>query len=226
MSKHGKYVPKHRAAKHRAEGPALLPQFVPNVPKRALVGGLAVVAVAGGSTAAAAEFASSPQSVPTTSAKVTTAAQVTSLEHEKRADAVSRSLARPKVVSTPRPTPTPTPKLTPTPTPTPTPTQISLPYVSPGSAQAIAQSMFAARGWDGSQFSCLVSLWNRESHWNPYAGNASGAYGIPQALPGSKMGPGWQNNVTVQVSWGIGYIERRYGTPCGAWGHSQATGWY
>lgn len=98
------------------------------------------------------------------------------------------------------------------------------------SPQGIAQTMVAARGWSDSEFQCLVSLWNRESHWNPYAYNASsGAYGIPQALPGSKMasaGADWQTNPATQISWGLGYIAGRYGTPCGAWNHSQSTGWY
>jgi hypothetical protein len=79
------------------------------------------------------------------------------------------------------------------------------------------------------QFNCLVSLWNRESHWNVTATNPNGAYGIPQALPGNKMasaGPDWQTNATTQITWGLGYITGRYGTPCGAWAHSQATGWY
>jgi len=96
--------------------------------------------------------------------------------------------------------------------------------------QTIASAMMAKYGWDGSQFSCLVSLWNRESGWNVHADNASsGAYGIPQSLPGSKMasaGPDWQNNPETQIAWGLGYISERYGSPCGAWGHSQATGWY
>jgi hypothetical protein len=98
-----------------------------------------------------------------------------------------------------------------------------------GSPQDIARSLVADRGWSSSQFSCLVSLWNRESGWNVHAQNASGAYGIPQALPGSKMyadGPDWQDNAETQIKWGLGYISGRYGTPCGAWGHSQATGWY
>jgi uncharacterized protein YabE (DUF348 family) len=102
--------------------------------------------------------------------------------------------------------------------------------VSPGSAQAIAKAMVADRGWDSSQFSCLVSLWNRESGWRVQASNASsGAYGIPQALPGSKMasvGSDWRTNAKTQITWGLNYIAGRYGTPCGAWGHSQATGWY
>ncbi len=100
---------------------------------------------------------------------------------------------------------------------------------NPGSAQAIAHGMVLARGWDESQYSCLVALWNRESHWNVYASNASGAYGIPQALPGSKMaafGADWATNPATQIAWGLGYVQGRYGTPCGAWAHSQATGWY
>ncbi|MEO7122962.1 MAG: lytic transglycosylase domain-containing protein [Lacisediminihabitans sp.] len=100
----------------------------------------------------------------------------------------------------------------------------------PGSAQAIGHELVLARGWGEDQYSCLVSLFNRESHWNVYAGNpVSGAYGIPQALPGTKMasaGADWQSNPRTQITWGLGYIASRYGTPCGAWGHSQASGWY
>lgn len=98
------------------------------------------------------------------------------------------------------------------------------------SAQAIARSMLSTYGWGDDQFSCLVSLWNRESGWNYQATNASsGAYGIPQALPGSKMssaGADWQTNPATQISWGLGYISGRYGSPCNAWAHSQSTGWY
>lgn len=98
---------------------------------------------------------------------------------------------------------------------------------SPSAARAYARNLMSSKyGWGGDQFSCLNSLWNRESGWRVHAANPSGAYGIPQALPGSKMGAGWQNSAQVQVSWGLGYIKSRYGTPCGAWGHSQSTGWY
>ncbi|GAB2513674.1 lytic transglycosylase domain-containing protein [Paramicrobacterium agarici] len=100
----------------------------------------------------------------------------------------------------------------------------------PGSAKAIAYDMVLSRGWGADQYNCLVALWDRESGWNVYAHNASsGAYGIPQALPGSKMasaGADWQTNPATQISWGLGYISGRYGSPCGAWSHSQATGWY
>ncbi|GAA2172636.1 hypothetical protein GCM10009846_11380 [Agrococcus versicolor] len=137
---------------------------------------------------------------------------------------------------------------TPTPTPTPTPSaapaaagatasgsapSIPLPTVAapdPGSAQAVARDMVLARGWGDDQYQCLYSLWQRESGWNVYAQNvSSGAYGIPQALPGSKMataGADWQTNAATQISWGLGYIAGRYGTPCGAWGHSESVGWY
>jgi len=104
------------------------------------------------------------------------------------------------------------------------------PAVPAGEAQQIAYGMVQARGWGDDEFSCLVSLWNKESHWSTTAGNqSSGAYGIPQALPGSKMasaGADWETSAATQITWGLGYIGGRYGTPCNAWGHSQSTGWY
>ena len=100
----------------------------------------------------------------------------------------------------------------------------------PGTAKAIAYDMVLARGWDDAQYSCLVSLWDRESHWNVSAHNAkSGAHGIPQALPGSKMasvGADWETNPATQITWGLGYISGRYTNPCGAWASSEAKGWY
>jgi hypothetical protein len=108
----------------------------------------------------------------------------------------------------------------------------TVPFVAPdpGTAQAVAYDMVQARGWGDSEFSCLVALWKRESGWRVNAYNAgSGAYGIPQALPGSKMasaGADWATNPATQIKWGLGYISGRYGSPCGAWGHSQSSGWY
>jgi hypothetical protein len=84
-------------------------------------------------------------------------------------------------------------------------------------------------GFDLEQVGCLVALWDRESGWNETAANGIGAYGIPQALPGSKMeseGSDWETNPVTQIEWGLGYIEGRYGDPCGAWGHSEENGWY
>ena len=94
----------------------------------------------------------------------------------------------------------------------------------------IARALLASYGWDDDQFSCLDSLWTRESNWNVHADNPnSSAYGIPQALPGSKMasaGDDWANNAVTQIKWGLGYIQDRYGSPCAAWGHSQSQGFY
>ncbi len=99
-----------------------------------------------------------------------------------------------------------------------------------GSARSIAKGMLASFGWSTSQFSCLEPLWARESGWNVAASNPStGAYGIPQALPGSKMasaGPDWRTNAATQVRWGLTYIKGTYGSPCAAWSHAQAEGWY
>ncbi|MFD5215668.1 phospholipase [Microbacterium sp. NPDC058345] len=98
-------------------------------------------------------------------------------------------------------------------------------------AKATARDMAASRyGWGDGEFSCLSSLWQKESSWNYQAYNASsGATGIPQALPGSKMataGSDWRTNAATQISWGLDYIARAYGSPCSAWGHSQAVNWY
>ncbi|TQL69846.1 hypothetical protein FB381_3765 [Nocardioides albertanoniae] len=94
----------------------------------------------------------------------------------------------------------------------------------------IAKSMLSDFGWGLDQFSCLEPLWEKESGWNTSAANpSSSAYGIPQALPGSKMasaGDDWETNAATQIKWGMGYINDRYGSPCGAWGHSQSNGWY
>jgi len=99
-----------------------------------------------------------------------------------------------------------------------------------GDPRALGRDLAAARGWGADQFQCLDSLWTRESNWDPYAKNASsGAYGIPQSLPASKMasvGADYLTNPATQITWGLNYIAGRYGTPCGAWGHSQSVGWY
>lgn len=100
----------------------------------------------------------------------------------------------------------------------------------PGSAKAYAYQQLQNRGLGEDEYNCLVSLWNRESGWNTFAYNkSSGAYGIPQSLPGDKMasaGSDWATNYETQINWGLGYIIGRYGSPCGAWGHSEAYNWY
>jgi len=99
-----------------------------------------------------------------------------------------------------------------------------------GSPQQIAGQMLSQFGWSSGQFSCLQPLWALESGWNIYASNpGSGAYGIPQALPGSKMasaGPDWQSDAATQIRWGLTYIQGTYGSPCAAWSHEEADGWY
>ena len=118
-------------------------------------------------------------------------------------------------------------------TPAPSPSSRAATGSAPapsGNPQKIAAAMLGSYGWPSSQFGCLVSLWNTESGWDVHASNpSSGAYGIPQALPGSKMasaGPDWESNAATQIRWGLGYIKSLYGSPCGAWSQEQASGWY
>ena len=103
--------------------------------------------------------------------------------------------------------------------------------VSYGDPHRIAASMMSERyGWGSGEYSCLSSLWGHESGWDVHAENSSsGAYGIPQALPGSKMssyGSDWQDNAVTQIQWGLSYIDQSYGTPCGALSAWQSKGWY
>src|ERR1700735_868303 len=94
----------------------------------------------------------------------------------------------------------------------------------------IARSMLRDYGWSHSQFRYLDWLWSRESSWNVSAANPdSGAFGIPQAVPGAKMasaGPDWQTSARTQIRWGLEYISGRYGSPRNAWDHEVSTGWY
>jgi len=106
---------------------------------------------------------------------------------------------------------------------------VSAPAPDPGTAQNIAYGLLSSYGFSTDQWGCLDDLWQAESGWVYNAENASGAYGIPQALPGSKMasaGPDWQTDPTTQIKWGLGYIKDTYGTPCAAWDHEEADGWY
>jgi hypothetical protein len=100
----------------------------------------------------------------------------------------------------------------------------------PNTAQSIAYNMMASFGFAPTvYFGCLLALWNAESGWRYDAENASGAYGIPQALPGSKMasaGPNWATDPATQIAWGLGYIKSIYGNPCSAWAFDQANGYY
>lgn len=92
------------------------------------------------------------------------------------------------------------------------------------------QIMLNKYGWGADQFTCFDNIIRRESNWSVTATNpSSGAYGIPQALPGSKMATvaaDWRTNPATQIIWALGYVQSRYSTPCGAWSFKSAHGWY
>src|ERR1700691_3308473 len=106
----------------------------------------------------------------------------------------------------------------------------SPPPADPSSAEVIGENELVDQGFDkATQWPCLYDLWQQESGWNVYAENPSGAYGIPQSLPGDKMasaGADWETDPKTQIIWGLGYIQQVYGTPCGAWAHEEADGYY
>lgn len=100
-----------------------------------------------------------------------------------------------------------------------------------GSPRDIGRQIAASEfGWGAAQFQCYDNIIMHESAWNPTATNpGSGAYGIPQSLPGDKMasaGADWRTNPATQIRWGLGYVKDRYGTPCAAWSFKSANGWY
>lgn len=95
--------------------------------------------------------------------------------------------------------------------------------------QEYAKSQFSRYGWNDEDFNSLVQLWNRESGWNPNSHSGSGAHGIPQALPASKMaayGEDYMTNYATQINWGLDYISARYGSPSAAWNNFLSRGWY
>jgi hypothetical protein len=216
-----------RASNTRASNKRVI-RFAAVAAAVAVVGGGGVAwAVSGGSggkpQAAKQTQAQVPPPAPLTDAQRKDAEDKRRKELKKRASRAARDqLVRPRLLV--RGTPPPTPK------PTSPASGTAGDPVPVGEAQQIARGMLSSFGWSpSSQFGCLVNLWNKESGWNTHASNPSGAYGIPQALPGSKMssaGPDWQNNARTQIKWGLGYIKDRYSSPCGAWSHSQSTGWY
>ncbi len=170
----------------------------------------AAAAEAAAAEEAAAEQAAAEQAAAESAAAEEAAAQeqTTQAAPQQETQAASRSAER-----------EPAPEPEPAPAPAPS-----------GDPRSIARSMLSSYGWGQDQFGCLDSLWMKESGWNASAMNpSSGAYGIPQSLPGSKMasaGSDWQSNPATQIRWGLGYIDGRYGSPCAAWAHSQAVNWY
>ena len=96
--------------------------------------------------------------------------------------------------------------------------------------KTLTRALMPQYGLSASEFGCVDNIWTQESGWNVHADNpTSSAYGIPQALPGSKMssaGPDWADNAETQIRWGLGYIKSRYGSACSAWSFKQGHGWY
>jgi hypothetical protein len=162
-------------------------------------------------------------------------------------DRASRDLARPTATDSPAPTtvaPTPAPT-TPPASPPVAPTTEAAPQttapkpvapVAPAAGcsaysgnRLVACNLLPSFGFSVGEMAALDPLWQRESGWSTSAANPSGAYGIPQALPGSKMstaGSDWQTNPATQISWGLSYIKGRYGSPSAAWSYWQSHGWY
>jgi hypothetical protein len=107
---------------------------------------------------------------------------------------------------------------------------LAAPTPEEGTAKAYAYNYIQTYDWGLDQYSCLVNLWTRESQWRTLARNSeSGAYGIPQSLPGSKMateGADWMTNPETQIRWGVKYIVARYKSACAAWAHSEVHNWY
>ena len=102
--------------------------------------------------------------------------------------------------------------------------------LSSADPRTLTKALMPQFGMSPSDFGCIDAIWTQESGWNVHAANpTSSAYGIPQALPGSKMasaGPDWQNNPVTQIKWGLGYIKERYGSACGAAAYKRSHGVY
>jgi hypothetical protein len=228
LSKRAKYVPKHRHVPEPTPRRALAPAVRNGLVMSSVAVAVTGIAVAGGSlgdtpakvaptaqevsgTVASDDVAAGSRSEPQAAA-----ARAGSLDRET----VSRSAVRRAAKSSKA-------SLLSTDS---GPARTASVDLSDGDPRDIAKTLMPQFGFGADQFGCLDSLWTRESQWSPTAHNpSSGAHGIPQALPGSKMasaGPDWESNPVTQITWGLGYIQDRYGSPCGAWAHSEGHGWY
>lgn len=228
MSKRAKYVPKHRHVPEPKPRRAVAPALRNGLAMSSVAVAVTGIAVAGGSLGGG----SSPEVAPT--AQEVGDEAVTPATPESRSEAqaaaalagaldretVSRSAVRRAAKSSKA-------GLLSTDS---GPARTASVDLSDGDPRDIARALMPQFGFGADQFGCLDSLWTRESQWNPAAHNpSSGAHGIPQSLPGSKMasaGPDWETNPATQITWGLGYIQDRYGSPCGAWAHSESHGWY
>jgi hypothetical protein len=214
VSSNDTYVPKHRGAPGE-------PVITKGIKKGVLFSGIAVAATGVAVSSGVALQGSSPDATATAlaSAELRPADAASAAVNRERSVSVSRSDRRTSVDATK------VEALSQASGGQVTRTK----QLASGDPRDIARALLAEYGWSQSQFGCLDSLFTRESGWRTTAANPSGAYGIPQALPGSKMsseGPDWRYNPETQIRWGLGYIQSSYGSPCGAWGHSQSHGWY
>ncbi|NUP58847.1 MAG: hypothetical protein HOQ06_05155, partial [Pseudarthrobacter sp.] len=132
----------------------------------------------------------------------------------------------PPAPSTPPAAPAPA---APAPAPAPEPAP-AVAVNDPAGAQTYAAGQLGSFGWSGDQMQCLKTLWTKESDWTTTATNASsGAYGIVQSLPAEKMasfGVDYLTNYRTQINWGLDYIKKSYGSPCGALNFHLAHNWY
>ena len=132
----------------------------------------------------------------------------------------------PAPVAAPAPAPAAAPAAAPAPAPAAAPVAID----DPAGAQAYAASQLGSYGWAPSQMECLHKLWTKESDWKTTATNpSSGAYGVVQSLPATKMasaGADYRTNYRTQINWGLNYVQERYGSPCGALNFHYANNWY
>jgi hypothetical protein len=233
LSKHKKYVPKHRhvpepkvpAAPDRDQESSLAPALRGG-PRRALKTGLLMTSVAVAVTGVAVSGGMVGARPPVTNTAQDLGAGLTSGDSASATTATDREVVSRSADRRHKADPVKVSRLSATSGPAST----SSVDISDGDPRDIAKVLMAGFGFGPDQFGCLDSLWTRESNWNPAAHNSSsGAHGIPQSLPGSKMasaGPNWATDPATQITWGLGYIQDRYGSPCGAWGHSESHGWY
>jgi len=212
LSSAEKYVPKH--VHHRA----------PSAPKKLLRNTLlltSVAAAATGVTVSGGVLSSSGQDLVAVSADLPGAAGLTAAElADRQTSEVSRSDRRDAL------DPAKQAALS-----ADAGSAVTVTYdATQGDPRDIARALLSEFGFSSDEMSCLDPLWEGESGWRVDASNPySSAYGIPQALPGSKMasaGDDWETNPVTQIRWGLGYISERYGTPCSAWGFKQGHGWY
>ena len=219
MSKHVKHVPKHRAAPPR--------HTLAKAPRKALrttvLLSSVAVAATGATIAGSLVGGDGPTSVTNAAADAETDTDVS----KRGAAAVGE---REPVVSRSDPRDRPDPAKAAALRADSGEAMIRTENLAVADPRDIARALLDEFGFGQDQFGCLDSLYSRESGWRVDADNPySSAYGIPQALPGSKMasaGADWATNPVTQIRWGLGYIQDRYGSPCGAWAHSESNGWY